>query len=90
MDKKIRMAFSGFLHGKRRAENAGEKPAIYTAPEVEICAYAPENGFANSVYSSKSGTIGVNRYNESWDVEKEGDRNLVEGMEYYTEGSINF
>ena len=48
MDKKIRMAFSGFLHGKRRAENAGEKPAIYTAPEVEICAYAPEKGFALS------------------------------------------
>ena len=55
MDKKIRMAFSGFLHGKRRAENAGEKPAIYTAPEVEICAYAPENGFALSVRTESLG-----------------------------------
>ena len=55
MDKKIRMAFSGFLHGKRRAENAGEKPAIYTAPEVEICAYALENGFALSVRTESLG-----------------------------------
>lgn len=90
MDKKNRAAFGGFLHGNQKADFAGENPAEYLAPEVSVCDFALENGFANSVYSSKSGTIGVNRYNESWDVEKEGDRNLVEGMEYYTEGSINF
>ena len=75
MDKKIRMAFSGFLHGKRRAENAGEKPAIYTAPEVEICAYALEKGFAGSQlnYNTASATTDQLEVKSEWNTNGEGE-----------------
>ena len=55
MDKKIRMAFSGFLHGKRRADFAGENPAEYLAPEVNVCDFALENGFSLSVRTESLG-----------------------------------
>ena len=68
------MAFSGFLHEKRKAERVGEKPAIYTAPEVEICAYALEKGFAGSPLYPKGSNPATKDYGgeemdvETWDV----------------------
>ena len=49
MDKKNRAAFGGFLHGNQKADFAGENPAEYLAPEVSVCDFALENGFALSV-----------------------------------------
>ena len=48
MDKKNRAAFGGFLHGNQKADFAGENPAEYLAPEVSVCDFALENGFALS------------------------------------------
>ena len=75
MDKKNRAAFENFPDGNQNADFAGENPAGYLAPEVSVCDFALENGFAVSIlnYNTASATTDQLEVESEWNTNGEGE-----------------
>ncbi len=65
MNKK-RTALKNFLFRNQKADFTGENPEEYLAPEVSICDFAPEKGFALSMMTEDYGSSGTDNGTESY------------------------